>query len=387
MKGSQMKKVISVLTAVLLASSVSMPAEAATSQAVTGVSAYYRADLGYMVGWTLPANKTGITGYTVTSSPGGKTCKVTNPSASLCTFTAASIGFTGSYTFSVASNGSTGVLAVSGVSNAVTPASIPLAPIVTSAVVASNTSIDVAWAPSPNVGGSPLYGYKLTYWKSDLVGNPINATKAEKLVTTTYTTLSGLSASTMYIINVASCNAYGCNSADSWSYTPTTPITSAVTSIVLPRIINGGSASTTCFDSILDANLGETTLGSCGSVVIDPATYPVVVPSATQIIQPVLATKFAQSASLVGFVSSYSLATWAPIGLSWFAYLNATTKSPVVGFTTAVNISSSTPTICAVVGAKIIFNSIGKCVISANVSGNNAFLTSNTATATLNVTK
>lgn len=36
-----MKKVISVLTAVLLASSVSMPAQAATGQAVTGVSAHY----------------------------------------------------------------------------------------------------------------------------------------------------------------------------------------------------------------------------------------------------------------------------------------------------------------------------------------------------------
>jgi hypothetical protein len=382
-----MKKVISVLTAVLLASSLSMPAEAATGQAVSGVSAYYRADIGYMVGWTIPANKTGITGYTVTSSPGGKTCKVTNSSANVCTFTASSIGFTGTYTFSVASDGASGVLGISNPSNPVTPASIPLAPIVTSSVVASDTSIDVAWAPSPNTGGAPLYGYKLTYWKSDLVGNPINSTKAEKLVTTTYTTLSGLSSSTMYIINVASCNAYGCNSADSWSYTPTTPITSAVTSIVLPRIVNGGSASTTCFDSILDANLGETTLGSCGTVVIDPATYPVVVPSATQIIQPVLTTKFAQKASLVGFMANYSLTTWAPIGLSWFAYLTATSKSPVVGFVTSVDISSSTPLVCSVVGPKIIFKSIGKCSVSATVAGNDVFLTSNTATATFNITK
>lgn len=382
-----MKKVISVLTAVLLASSVSMPAEAATGQAVTGVSAYYRADLGYMVGWTVPANRTGIIGYTVTASPGGKTCKVASSALNTCTFPASTIGFTGVYTFSVASNGSVGVLGVSDTSNAVTPASIPLAPIVTSSVVASDTSIDVAWAPSPNAGGSPIYGYKLTYWKSDLVGNPINTTRADKLVTTTYTTLSGLSSSTMYIINVASCNAYGCNSADSWSYTPTTPITSAVTSVVLPRIINGGSASTTCFDSILDANVGETALGSCGAVVINPATYPVVVPSATQIIQPVLATKFAQNASFTGFASLYSLTTWAPIGLSWFAYLSAKSKSPVVGFTTSVNISSSTPTICSVVGAKIVFKSIGKCIISANIAGNNVFLDGNTSTATLNVVK
>lgn len=380
-----MKKVISVLTAVLLASSVSMPAQAATGQAVTGVSAHYRADLGYMVGWTVPTNRTGITGYTVTSNPGGKTCKVTSSALSACTFPASTIGYSGLHTFSVASISKTGVVGVSDVSNAVTPASIPVAPLAVSAVVASDTSIDVAWIPSPNAGGSALYGYKLTYWKSDNVGNPINATKVESVVTDTYATLSGLTASTMYIINVASCNAYGCNSADNWSYTPTTPITSAVTSIVLPRVISGGSASTTCFESILDANTGETELGSCGSVVANPATYPVINPSATQVVLPVLATKFAQNSSFTGFKTSYSLTTWGPIGLSWFAYLNAKSKSTVLGFTTAVSITTSTPAVCSVVGPKVIFKSVGKCNLSAVVAGNNVFLTSNTATATLTV--
>lgn len=382
-----MKKAISVLTAILLACSLSTPAEAATGQSVSGVSAYYRADLGYMVGWTIPTNKTGIIGYTVTSSPGGKTCKTTSASANVCTFPSATVGFVGTYTFSVTSNGVSGPLGVSNASNAVTPASIPLAPIVTSASVASDTSIDVAWAPSPNTGGAPLYGYKLTYWKSDGVGTPINSTKGEKLVTNTYTTLTGLSSSTMYIINVASCNAYGCNSADSWSYTPTTPITSAVTSIVLPKTVSGGSASTTCFESILDANVGETALGSCGPVVIDPATYPVVVPSATELVLPVIATKFAQRATFSGFSSSYSLTTWGPIGLSWYAYLLTPTKSVVAGFTTPVTISTSTPVVCSVVGPKIVFKSIGKCIVSSTVAGNNVFLTSNTVTATLNVTK
>lgn len=381
-----MKKVISVIAAVLLASSVSVPAEAATGQAVTGVSAYYRADLGYMVGWTLPANRTGIKGYTVTSNPDGKTCKVTSASTNLCTFSASTIGYSGLHTFTVTSNGAVGALGVSDASNAVTPASIPSAPLAVSAVVASDTSIDVTWIPSPSSGGSPLYGYKLTYWKSDNVGNPVNATKSEKLVTDTYTTLSGLSASTMYIINVASCNAYGCNSADNWAYTPTTPITSAVTSIVLPRIISGGSASTTCFESILDANSGETQLGSCGSVVADPSTYPVVDPSATQVVQPVLATKFAQNAMFFGFKTSYSRATWGSIGLSWFAYLSAKSKSPVLGFTTVVNVSSSTPAVCSVEGPKIVFKSVGKCSLSATVAGNNVFLPSNIAKATLNVT-
>lgn len=387
MKGSPMKKVISVLTAVLLACSLSTPADAATGQSVSGVSAYYRADLGYMVGWTVPANRTGITGYTVTSNPGGKTCKVSGSFSGACTFPASTIGFTGVHTFSVTSNGLYGALGVSDASNSVTPASIPASPLAASAVVDSDTSIDVAWIPSSNTGGAPLYGYKVTYWKSDSVGNPINATRVDTVVTDTYTTLANLSSSTMYVINVASCNAYGCSSANSWAYTPTTPITSAVTSIVLPRVISGGSASTTCFESILDANMGETTLGSCGSVVANPAAYPVVVPSATQVVQPVLATKFAQRATLAGFMSSYSITTWSSIGLSWYAYLLTPAKSPVLGFTTPVTISSTTPVVCSVVGPKIVFKSIGKCTVTASVAGNNVFLNSNTTIANLNVTK
>ena len=50
------------------------PAQAAETRVVTGVSAFVRVDLGYMVGWTLPADTKGIKGYTVTANPGGVTC-------------------------------------------------------------------------------------------------------------------------------------------------------------------------------------------------------------------------------------------------------------------------------------------------------------------------
>jgi hypothetical protein len=46
-----------------------MPAHAAETRVVTGVSAYYRVDLGYTVGWTLPSDISKITGYTVTGKP------------------------------------------------------------------------------------------------------------------------------------------------------------------------------------------------------------------------------------------------------------------------------------------------------------------------------
>jgi len=383
------KKLSAVFVALALTLGLSLQSGAAsanTNKAAYDVSAYYQVNLGYMVGWKTPTDKTGITGYTVTATPSGKTCVVRGANTNVCTFPANAIGFTGNHTFTVATNAGASVVATSVVSNSVTPASIPVAPLAMGAEVVSDTRIDVAWVPSPSTGGAPLYGYTVTYWKSDAFGNPNNATKVELLVTGTSVSLTGLDKSTMYIINVAACNAYGCNSADRWSYNATTPITTAVTSIRLPRNIYGGNASTTCFESIYDANSGESSTGVvCGSVVANPSTYPVVVPSATRIVLPELPTKFSQAARL-SFSRTYSLATWGPIGISWFANLNATSKSVVKGFVAPVTISSTTPNICDVAGERVIVKAVGNCTITAIVGGNGVFLTSNVATATFAVT-
>lgn len=381
-----MKKAVSAITGIMLVFGFSLAASPASANNQTSydVSAYYRADLGYMVGWKTPDNKTGITGYTVVANPGGKTCVVRGAATNACTYRASDLGYTNTYTFTVVTNGGAGGTSVA--SNVVTPASIPVAPLVVTSQVASDTSIDVAWVPSSNTGGAPLYGYKITYWKSDNGGSPINSTKTERVVSNTYTTLTGLPSSTMYIINVASCNAYGCNSADLWSYTATTPTTSAVTNVKLPRIISGGSASTTCFESIYDANSGESQIGTCNSAVADPSKYPTVVSSATQIVEPVLATKFANRAILSRFSKDYKLSVWGSIGISWFANLTATSKSVAQGFTTPVTVTSSTPAVCEVSDSKIVLKSIGTCDISAVVAGNGIFLTSNVATARFNVT-
>ncbi|MBU6314648.1 MAG: hypothetical protein KJS70_06455, partial [Actinomycetales bacterium] len=69
------------------------PAHAAETRVVSGVSAYYRVDLGYLVGWTLPADTKGITTYTVTANPGGKTCLAGGNSVK-CAFTNTALGFT-----------------------------------------------------------------------------------------------------------------------------------------------------------------------------------------------------------------------------------------------------------------------------------------------------
>jgi hypothetical protein len=384
------KKLSAAFVAIALTLGLSLQTGAASAttadKSVYDVSAYYQVNLGYMVGWKTPADQSGITGYTVTANPSGKTCVARGARADNCTFPARVLGYTGAFNFTVATNFGSSVIATSDVSNSVTAASIPVAPLAMGAEVVSDTQIDVAWVPSASTGGAPLYGYSVTYWKSDLRGNPINATRQDLIATGTSVSLTGLDSSTMYIINVAACNAYGCNSAGRWSYTPTTPITTAVTSIRLPRNIYGGTASTVCFDSIYDANNGESSTGFvCGSVVADPSTYPVVVPGATEIVLPELATKFGQWARL-SFRRSYSLATWSTIGISWFAHLTAASKSVVKGFVTPVNISSNTPATCEIVGPKIVLKAVGPCTIAATVEGNEVFKPSNTATYTLNVT-
>lgn len=380
-----MKKATAILASIPLIVGLAGPAEAATgSQVVSGVSAYYRVDLGYKVGWQVPATRTNIAGYTVTAN-NGKTCVVRGSTANECTFSAPTLGYTGSFNFTVTTNLISGVGGVSDVSNTVGARSIPSAPLAITANTVSDTEIAVAWIPATGTGNLSLYGYEVSYWKSNQSGQPITSTKKSVVVSDTYTNLT-VDPSTMYIINVASCNALGCNSANYWANTATTPITAEIRSIVFPRVIGGGSASTTCFDSIYDANVGETSLGSCGSVVADPSKYPVVVSSSTAVQDPVLATKFAQRATLSRFLRTYSLATWKSIGISWFANLTANSKSFTLGFTTPVNIYSKTPAVCEVVGPKIILKAVGTCSVEAQVGGDNTWLPSNTASATLIVT-
>lgn len=382
-----MNKAIATLSAVLIAAGslfTGGAANAATGQEALGVSAYYRVDLGYMVTWQTPATKTNVTGYVVTAT-GGKTCAVSGALSNVCTFTNSQLGYTGSFNFTVATKSGTTTIATSGVSNTVGAASIPSAPLLVTSEAVSDTQINVAWVPATGTGNLALYGYKVTYWKSGLTGSPINSTKVEFVDTDTHAELV-VSPETMYIINVASCNALGCNSANYWSYVATNPDSAAVKAIVLPTIISGGSADTTCFDSVYDANAGETTLGSCGSVVANPSTYPVINPSATKVLEPELATKFANKAVLSNFTKSYSLKTWGSIGIDWFSKLTATSKSVTLGFTTTARVASTTPLTCEVVGPKIILKAVGLCSLVASVDGNGVFKPSNTATASFSIT-
>jgi len=369
-----------------------LPAQAAETRVVSGVSAYYRVDLGYMVGWTLPTDTSKITGYTVTANPGGKSCVANNATSTKCVFSNTDLGFTNTYTFTVVANTAAGSGPASAPSNPIKAASIPSAPQIPLAKVISDTQIDIAWVPNPSDGGAPLYGYRVWVWPSSPSGDPISAEAITQLVTKPNTSVKGLKPSTMYIINVASCNAYGCNSADAWTYISTTG-SAGLSKIKPPTVINGGNASTTCWDRVLDggnaSSTGATVTKSaykCTAPFVDPATYPKVDPSAINSVIGELPTKFAQSASFFGFSDKYSMKEWAKTGgNTWFAYFYATSKSVTLGFTIPPVITSNTPTVCKVDGQWIKFLAVGTCTVSGSVAGNNIWKPSNVATTSFQI--
>lgn len=366
------------------------PAQAAETRTVTGVSAYYRADLGYLVGWTNPSTTKGITSYTVTANPSGKTCIAGGATNIKCVFTNSQLGFTETYSFTVVANSLNGVGSPSAPSNSIKAASIPFAPQIPLAMIKSDTEIDIAWVPNTNDGGAPLYGYRVNVWESQSNGDP-GLVAVDTISLDTTFSATGLKPSTLYIINVASCNSYGCNSADKWAYISTTGEV-GLSSIKQPVSLSGGNASTDCWDRTVDAG-DAASLGiqidknsyTCTTPFVDPSNYPKIVPTATEL-SVTLATKFAQSISFSGFARSYSISQWAAVGgTSWVAYLNASSKAPVLGFTIIPTVLSLTPSVCIIDAKRVKFVSPGQCIISASIGENNIWKASGTVKASFQI--
>ena len=140
------------------------PASVASTAIVDGAPAApakpvaTRGNKSAAVTWTAPATEGhAITAYTVTASPGGKTCTwSTGPLT--CTVKTLTNGT--SYTFTVKAKNAEGTSPASLASTAVTPATVPSAPAKPTATH-GNKSATVSWS-APTNGGTAITHYKVT---------------------------------------------------------------------------------------------------------------------------------------------------------------------------------------------------------------------------------
>ena len=130
-------------------------------QQPTSVSATSRSNTSSLVSWSAPGFNGGspITSYTVTSSPGGKTCTWTSGPLS-CTVGGLTNGQ--GYTFTVVASNFNGDSASSVASSTATPSTVPQQPTSVSATWRSDTSSLVSWSAPGSNGGSAVTSFTVT---------------------------------------------------------------------------------------------------------------------------------------------------------------------------------------------------------------------------------
>jgi len=171
--------------------------------------------------WTAPTSDGGspITGYEVTPyiATVAQPSIVFNDTATVQTITGLTNGT--AYRFTVAAINAVGFGPQSGFSNVVTPATVPDAPTIGTAI-RGNTSATVSWTPGSN-GGAPITAYIVTPYISGL---PQPATTFNSTATTQ--TVTSLANGTTYTFTVEAVNVAG-TSAESGQSNAVTPATVA----------------------------------------------------------------------------------------------------------------------------------------------------------------
>ena len=186
---------------------------ATTPGAPTSVSAV-RGNGEATITFTAPADNGGsaITGYTVTSSPGGFTG---TGGASPITVTGLTNGT--SYTFTVTATNAVGTGSASSASSAVTPATVPDAP-TNLAGTAGDSSVELYWTVPASNGGSAITSYTITSSPGGVASTS----------STFPMTVIGLTNGTAYTFTIVATNAVGNSTASGAS--------SSVTPAVVPGV-------------------------------------------------------------------------------------------------------------------------------------------------------
>ncbi len=173
-----------------------------------------------------------ITGYTVTSSPGGYT-----GTGSSSPITVAGLQSNTNYTFTVRATNAIGQSAASAASNSILATTVPQAPTIGTATdLGTGTSVSVAFTGNAT-GGKAVSTYTATSSPSSITGSSASSP----------ITVSGLTAGTAYTFTVTATNANGTStaSAASNSVTPAVPTSFESIATVTPS-----GATTVTFSSL-----------------------------------------------------------------------------------------------------------------------------------------
>lgn len=238
--------------------------------APTGVTAI-GGNAGATVTFAAPASNGGsaITGYTVTSLPAGGVDSNAGSTGLSHAMTGLSNGT--AYTFTVKATNAVGTGAASTASSSVTPATVPGAPTIGSAI-ASNAGATVTFTAPASNGGSAITGYTVTSLPAGGVESGFGAFGQNHSITVT-----GLTNGTAYTFTVKATNALGAGaaSAASNSVTPATvpgaPTIGAATAGNARATVtfaapasNGGSAITGYTATSLPAGGVDSNAGTTG---------------------------------------------------------------------------------------------------------------------------
>jgi len=317
------------------------------------------------VSFTAPASNGGsaITGYTVTSNPGGLTG---TGSSSPIAVTGLTNGT--AYTFTVTATNAKGTGAASSASNSVTPATVPGAPTIGTAT-AGDGQASVSFAAPSSTGGSAITGYTVT-------SSPGSFTATG---TTSPIAVTGLTNGTAYTFTVTATNSVGTGAASSASnsVTPATvpgaPIigtatvgnTQASVSFAAP-VSNGGSSITSY--TITSNPGGFTGTGTSSPIAVAGLT------NGTAYTFTVTATN-AKGTSVTSAASN----SVTPKGNQTITFGNPSAlpfgTTPTLSATASsgltVTFTTSTPDVCSVTSNGVLtFKNVGTCTILADQAGN-----------------
>ena len=218
-----------------------------------------------------------ITGYTVTSNPGGLTA-----SGSSSPLTVSGLTNGTPYTFTVVATNSVGNSVASSASDPVTPVSVPNAPTIISGISTGSQQVEVSFTAPTIDGGSAITGYTVT-------SNPGGLTASGS---SSPLTVTGLTNGTAYTFTVVATNSVGNSVASSASapvtanfiiQTFTTPGTTSwqppvnITSVDY-LVVGGGGGSAPMSGGLLATGGGGGGMVRKGTSTVDPnLTYQITV--------------------------------------------------------------------------------------------------------------